>query len=100
MELRQEDLCCNHGENVCNGQLSAKNLRECIFNLIIYEDDYKILFYNFPEKQIFKIERGKGLNEIDFRTAIREIDIIPSKPPEWKKIQILKLAKNLGFFGI
>ena len=100
MELRQEDLCCNHDENVYGEQLAAEHLKESIFNLIIYEDDYKILFYNHPEKQIFKIEQGKGLNEIDFRTAIREIDIIPTKSPEWKKAQILKLAKDLGFFGI
>jgi len=100
MELRQENLCCHCDGNFCAEHLKSENLKECIFNLIIYEDDYKILFYNFPEKQIFKIETGKGLQEIDFRTAIREIDIIPSKPPEWKKLQILKLAKDLGFFGI
>ena len=100
MDLRHEHLCCNRDGDVCKEQLSQENLKECIFNLIIYEDDYKILFYNFPEKQIFKIEQGQGLMEIDFKTAIREIDIIPNKPPEWKKLQILKLAKDLGFFGI
>lgn len=73
---------------------------ECIFNVIIYEDDEKVLFYNIPEKRIFKIETGKGLREICFQEAIREIDTIPLKKPEWKRLQILKLAKELGFFGI
>ena len=100
MELRLEDLCCNCNGDICKKQVKEEKLEECIFNLIIYEDDCKVLFYNFPEKKIYKIERGKGLHEIDFRTAIREIDIIPTKTPKWKKLQILKLAKDLGFFGI
>ena len=52
------------------------------------------------KKEIFKIEMGKGLIEIDFRDAIREIDIIPTKDSSWKRCKILQLAKDLGFFGI
>lgn len=74
--------------------------RQDIFNIIIYEDEQKVLFYNLPEKRIFKIQTGEGFKEIEFQEAIREIDIIPRKKPEWKRLQILKLAKDLGFFGI
>ena len=55
--------------------------------------------YNLAEKKIFKIKQGVGLREIDFKEAIREIDIIPEKEPSWKRLQILKLAKELGIFG-
>ena len=68
--------------------------------MIIFENNRKTLFYNLPEKRIFKIEKGDGLKEIDFKTAIREIDTIPEKTPEWKRSKILYLAKELGFFGI
>ena len=87
------DLCCPFEE-----KLSDKD--DCIFNLIIYEDKEKVLFYNVPEKRIFKIVTGEGLREITFYEAIREIDIIPSKKPDWKRVQILKLASELGFFGV
>lgn len=73
---------------------------ECVFNLIIYEDDFKILFFNLPEKRLFKIQTGKGIRELNFKEMIREIDTIPRQKPEWKRVQILKLAKELGFFGI
>ena len=73
---------------------------DCVFNLIIYENDEKVLFYNNLGKRIFEIERGKGLREICFQEAVREIDTIPTAAPEWKRLQILKLAKELGFFGI
>ena len=72
----------------------------CILNLIIYEDENKVLFYNIQEKRIFIIRTKEGLKEIGFQEAIREIDIIPVKKPEWKRLQILKLAKELGFFGL
>lgn len=72
----------------------------CILNLVIFENNEKTLFYNLPEKRIFKIQRGKGLSELDFKEAIREIDIIPTKNADWKRAQILKLAKDLGFFGL
>ena len=52
------------------------------------------------EKRIFEIETGKGLRELCFQEAVREIDTIPTEAPEWKRLQILKLAKELGFFGI
>lgn len=73
---------------------------DSILNIIIYEDDTKVLFYNVKEKRIFIIKAGKGFWEIGFQEAIREIDIIPQKEPEWKRIQILRLARELGFFGI
>ncbi len=72
----------------------------CVFNVIIYENDEKVLFYNVHEKRIFEIKAGKGLREICFQEAVREIDTIPTETPEWKRLQILKLAKELGFFGI
>ena len=72
----------------------------CVFNVIIYENEQKVIFYNIPEKRIFEIESGKGLREICFQEAVREIDTIPTEAPEWKRLQILKLAKELGFFGI
>jgi len=84
---------CPYGQNTCEDD-------GCILNLIIYEDENKVLFYNLSEKRIFIIRTGKGLKEIEFQEAIREIDIIPLKKPEWKRLQILKLAKELGFFGI
>ncbi|MCR4881341.1 MAG: hypothetical protein K6A44_05250 [bacterium] len=79
---------------------ASKMEEDCVFNIIIYEDDDKVLFYNVPEKRIFIIKSGKGFAEIGFQEAIREIDIIPQREPEWKRVQILKLAKELGFFGI
>ena len=71
----------------------------CVFNVILYENQEKILMYNLAEKKIFKIKQGVGLREIDFKEAIREIDIIPEKEPSWKRVQILKLARELGIFG-
>ena len=85
--------CCPFGSNFTNND-------ECILNLIIYEDEEKVLFYNVSEKRIFKIEQGNGLREIGFQEVIREIDIIPQKEPSWKRVQILRLAKDLGFFGV
>ena len=90
-------FCLNSG---CLYEQASHEKEKCIFNVIIYEDDEKVLFYNIPEKRIFKIKTGNGLSEINFQEAIREIDIIPSQKPEWKRVQILKLAKELGFFGI
>ena len=84
----------------CPFEQTTYKTQECIFNVIIYEDDEKVLFYNVSEKRIFKIASGKGLREIGFQEMIREIDTIPSKEPQWKRMQILKLAKELGFFGI
>lgn len=84
----------------CSFEQTSHAKEECIFNVIIYEDDEKVLFYNIPEKRIFKIQTRKGLREICFQEAIREIDTIPLKKPEWKRLQILRLAKELGFFGI
>ena len=95
---KKQYLYCFNKE--CYDFNNCKNLSECVFNLIIHENENRILFYNFPEKRIFKIEMGKGLIEIDFRDAIREIDIIPTKDSSWKRCKILQLAKDLGFFGI
>ena len=95
-----DKICAFCHENVCPyGQTNCED-DGCILNLIIYEDENKVLFYNLSEKRIFIIRAGKGLKEIEFQEAIREIDIIPLKKPEWKRFQILKLAKELGFFGI
>ena len=91
------DYCA--GEH-CHLQDNMDNDEICIFNLIIFENEIKTLFFNMAEKRIFLIEKNKGLREIDFKEAIREIDIIPTQKPEWKRLQILKLAKDLGFFGI
>lgn len=91
-------FCC--AKNGCLNFKKCENISDCVFNLIIHEDEKRILFYNFPEKRIFKIQKQKGLVELDFRDAIREIDIIPSKNSSWKRCQILQLAKDLGFFGI
>lgn len=99
MELGMEKAYCCCSNEYCQVYEDTSLLRNCIFNLIIFEDEKKILFYNFPEKRIFKIEIGKGLKEIEFKEAIREIDIIPQKSPEWKKSQILYIAKELGLFG-
>ena len=95
-----EENCAFCRENGCLFGHEDYENNSCIFNIIIYEDENNVLFYNIPEKRIFKIQTGKGLCEIDFQQAIREIDIIPTKKPEWKRLQILKLAKELGFFGI
>ena len=72
---------------------------ESVFNIVLYENKEKILLYNLAEKKIFKISKKQGLREIDFKEAIREIDVIPEKEPSWKRLQILKLAKDLGIFG-
>jgi len=72
---------------------------DCIFNVVVYEGKEKILLYNLPEKRIYIIKKEKGLKEIDFKEAIREIDTIPEKAPAWKRLQILSLAKELGIFG-
>lgn len=95
-----DELCSFCLKSGCPFEQTSYNTEECVFNVIIYEDEKKVLFYNIPEKRIFKIEAKKGLKELGFREAIREIDTIPSKEPEWKRVQILKLAKELGFFGI
>ena len=100
MELETEDLCANCCRKNCpmKGEFTKK--QGCIFNLIIFENENKVLFYNIPEKSIYLIERNKGIREITFKEAIREIDIIPTKKPDWKRFQILSLARDLGFFGI
>lgn len=96
--MNEEDGFCLHSGCLFEHDLNkSENL---IFNIIIYEDDNKVLFYNIPEKRIFIIRSGRGFKEIDFEEAIREIDIIPHMEPQWKRVQILKLAKELGFFGI
>ncbi len=95
-----DESCSYCSETGCPFGHKTYEKDECVFNLIIYEDEFKILFYNLPEKRIFKIQAGKGLEEIGFQEAIREIDTIPTKKPEWKRVQILRLAKELGFFGI
>ena len=94
------ELCSFCLKSGCPFEQTSYSKEECIFNVIIYENDDKVLFYNIPEKRIFIIQKGKGLREISFQEAIREIDTIPTKEPEWKRIQILKLAKELGFLGI
>ena len=88
----QNENCCNCWEN--------KKLKGCIFNLIIFETDEKILFYNIPHKSIYLAKKDKDITEISFKEAIREIDISPTKAPQWKRVQIINLAKDLGFFGI
>ena len=99
MEIKTEKLC-GYCDDYCPLREKLSEVKNCIFNLIIFENENKILFYNLPEKRIFKIENGKGLDEIDFKDAIREIDIIPEKNPEWKRAQILYLARELGLFGL
>ena len=79
--------------------LEENSITNCVFNIVIYENEEKILMYNIPEKKIFKIKRGEGIKEIDFKEAIRQIDTIPEKEPDWKRLQILNLAKELGIFG-
>ena len=93
-----EKKCAYCAEFACplDGDREVEN---CIFNLIIYENYQKILFYNLSEKRIFKMAKKEGLKEINFQEAIREIDIIPEKEPNWKRKQILTLAKDLGIFG-
>ena len=91
-ELCQNQDHCIHCKN--------KDLKGRIFNLIIFESKEKTLFYNIPNKAIYLKRKNKNTIEISFREAIREIDIIPSKAPQWKRLQILNLAKDLGFFGI
>ncbi len=100
MESGMERLCADCAEHFCTSKNESENLQGCIYNLIIYEDENKMLLYNLPSKSIYKISKGYGIEEISFPQAIREIDIIPSKAPEWKRFQILNLAKDLGFFGI
>ena len=95
-----DKICAFCRENVCPYEHDMLENDGCILNLIIYEDENKVLFYNLSEKRIFIIRAKDGLKEIDFQEAIREIDIIPVKKPEWKRLQILKLAKELGFFGL
>lgn len=95
-----EKLCAYCSKENCCSCCKNKDLKGCIFNLIIFESNDKILFYNIPNKSIYLVKNGKGIAEISFREAIREIDIIPSKAPQWKRLQILNLAKDLGFFGI
>lgn len=97
MKTQQE---CNFCDSFsCPVRERLDDATNCIFNLIIHESNEKILFYNLPEKRIFKIETNLGLKELSFKEAIREIDIIPTEKPDWKKAQILKLAKDLGIFG-
>ena len=95
-----DKICAFCRENVCPYEHDMLENDRCILNLIIYEDENKVLFYNIQEKRIFIIRAKDGLKEIGFQEAIREIDIIPIKKPEWKRLQILKLAKELGFFGL
>ena len=97
--MKTEQECNFCGSFSCPVREDLEDATNCIFNLIIHENKEKILFYNLPEKRIFKIEGNRGLKEISFKEAIREIDIIPTKEPNWKKSQILKLAKDLGIFG-
>jgi len=91
-------MCCP--EENCPLDDETKKLNGCIFNLIIFENKDKMLFYNIPNKSIFKVTNDNLVSELTFCEAIREIDIIPTKAPEWKRFQILNLAKDLGFFGI
>ena len=98
-EKRMEKKCAYCAENDCPLQENDEEAQDCIFNVVLYENDKKVLMYNLPEKRIYKIEKGRGLSEIDFKDAIREIDIIPEKNPSWKRLQILTLAKELGIFG-
>ena len=84
MEIGMEKLCFCCNEELCLNFNKCKSLSDCEFNLIIHENEERILFYNFPEKRIFKIQVGKGMQEIDFKDAIREIDIIPTKDSLWK----------------
>ena len=95
-----DETCIFCLKSGCPFGLTFHEKNESGFNVIIYEDDVKILFDNMPEKRMFKIQSGKGIVELDFKEIVREIDIIPQKNPKWKRVQILKLAKELGFFGI
>ena len=95
-----DKICAFCLDEDCPFGRKTKDIDTCVLNVIIYEDESRVLFYNLPEKRIFKIKNGEGFKEIEFQEAIREIDTIPSKEPEWKRVQILKLAGELGFFGI
>ena len=100
MELRMDYFCAYCHEQFCSIKNKPSEIHGCIYNIIIHEDESKILLYNLPTKSIYKISNGSGMKEISFPEAIREIDIIPTKGAEWKRFQILNLAKDLGFFGI
>ena len=95
-----DKFCVNCLETGCPLGLKFSGKEDNVLNLIIYEDDEKILFYNLQEKRIFLITPKDGLREICFQETIRLIDTIPQKEPDWKRVQILNLAKELGFFGI
>lgn len=94
-----ENFCAYCQKESCCGCWKSRELEGCIFNLTIYESNDKVLFYNIPNKSIYLV-KNQGIMEISFKEAIREIDIIPNKAPQWKRLQILNLAKDLGFFGI
>ncbi|MDD3593931.1 MAG: hypothetical protein PHX18_04820 [Candidatus Gastranaerophilales bacterium] len=81
---------------ICGAQTCDNTAEE---NYLIYQTGEKSLFYNFLEKKIYKNSLTNEFKEIDFQTAIREIDTLPDKTSDWKRLQIINIATDLGLLA-